>query len=134
MRRVGIDTNVILRLVVDDDEEQRRLVTAFGSGLNKEYRGLITLVALLEADWALRSQFGFTRRQSSEALRRLTHIRGVDVESHDAVVRALLTVDEANADFAGALIAERSVELGCEKTVTLDRKAANKVPSMELLS
>lgn len=134
MRLVGIDTNVILRLVVDDDEDQRRLVTAFGSGLNKEYRGLITLVALLEADWALRSQFGFTRRQSGEALRKLTHIRGVDVESYDVVVRALLTVDEANADFADALIAERSVELGCEKTVTLDRKAANKVPAMELLS
>ncbi len=49
-------------------------------------------------------------------------------------VRALLAVDEASADFADALIAERSAELGCEKTVTLDRKAAKKVPAMELLA
>lgn len=134
MKSVGIDTNVLLRLIVDDDERQRGLVANFGSKLNNEYRGLITLIALLEVDWALRSQYGFSRQQSSEALRKLTHIRGVDVESHDAVVRALLMVDEANADFADALLAERSMELGCERTMTLDRKAAKSIPSMELLS
>ena len=134
MNKLGIDTNVLLRLIVDDDEEQRKLVVGFGSKLNNEHRGMITLVALLETDWALRSQFGFSRQQSSEALRKLTHIRGVDVECHDVVVRALLLVDEANADFADALIAERSADLGCLHTVTLDQKAAKKVPGMELLA
>lgn len=64
---------------------------------------------------------------------RLTHIRGVDFESHDVLLRALRLVDETNADFADALIAERSAELGCERTVTLDRKAAARIPSMTLL-
>jgi predicted nucleic-acid-binding protein len=134
MNRVGIDTNILLRLIVNDDEAQRQLVTAFGSKLNKEYRGLITLVALLETDWALKSQFGFSRRQSSDALRKLTQIRGVDVECHDVVARALILVDESNADFADALIAERSADLGCMRTATLDQKAASKIPSMELLT
>ena len=64
MKRVGIDTNVLLRLFVDDDPEQRKIVTNFGSKLNQEYRGVVTLVSLVEMDWALRSQYGFDRRQS----------------------------------------------------------------------
>lgn len=134
MKRFGIDTTVLLRLIVDDDPEQRALVMKFGSGLNREYRGVITLVALLETDWALRSQFGFDRKQSSAALWKLMGVRGVEIESHDVVARALLSVDNSDADFADALIAEKSLELGCEAIVTLDQKAAKKVPSMQFLA
>ncbi len=134
MRRVGIDTNVLLRLLVDDDEAQRKRVRAFGTGLNKSHQGLITLLGILEVDWALRSQYGFTRRQCAHALRKLMQIRGVAVESHDVVVRALALVEDANADLADALIAERALELGCEATVTLDKKAASRIPSMTLLA
>jgi predicted nucleic-acid-binding protein len=134
MKRVGIDTNVLIRLIVDDDPNQRRIVTSFGSKLNLEYQGVVTLVSLLEMDWALRSQFGFDRRQSSEAIWKIARIRGLDVECHDVVVRALLLVETQNADFADALISERSADLGCDTTVTLDRKAAKKIPAMELLA
>lgn len=134
MRRVGIDTNVLLRLIVDDDPSQRKIVTDFGTKLNREYRGVVTLVSLLEMDWALRSQYGFDRRQAIVAIRKITQIRGVEVECHHVVARALLLVDVENADFADALISERAADLDCEATVTLDRKAAKKIPSMELLA
>lgn len=134
MKTVGIDTNILLRLIVDDDEKHRERVRAFGARLNTDYRGLITLLGILETDWALRSQYGFTRQQSSMAINKLMRIRGVEVECHDALVRALVLVEEANADLADALIAERSVELGCVQTMTLDRKAVQRIPSMELLS
>ena len=94
----------------------------------------MTLVSLVEMDWALRSQYGFDRRQSISAIRKITQIRGVEVECHDVVARALLIVDTDNADFADALISGRAADLGCEWTVTLDRKAAKKIASMELLT
>ena len=134
MRRLGIDTNVLLRLVVDDDPAQRKIVTNFGSKLNREYRGVVTLVSLLEMDWALRSQYGFDRHQSIGAIRKIMQIRGVDVECHDVAARALLLVETENAEFADALIAGRAADLGCERTVTLDRKAAKKIRTMELLT
>ena len=134
MRRLGIDTNVLLRLIVDDDPKQRRIVMDFGSQLNREYRGVVTLVSLLEMDWALRSQYGYPRRQSIAAIRKIMQIRGVEVECHDVVARALLLVDVENADFADALICGRAADLGSEKTVTLDRKAARRIPMMELLA
>jgi predicted nucleic-acid-binding protein len=134
MKRVGIDTNVLLRLLVDDDPDQRTIVTNFGSKLNQEYRGVVTLVSLVEMDWALRSQYGYERRESMSAIRKVTQIRGVEIECHDVVVRALLIVETDNADFADALISGRAADLGCEWTATLDRKAAKKIPSMVLLN
>ena len=133
MNSVGIDTNILLRLIVDDDERQREAVVRFGAKLNKELRGLITLVSLLETDWALRRRYGYTRRESIGAIRRLTGIRGVEVERHDVVVRAMHLVDLKNVDFADALLAGCAIEAGCDRVFTLDKKAAEAIPAMELL-
>jgi predicted nucleic-acid-binding protein len=134
VKLVGIDTNILLRLIVDDDERQRAAVLRFGEKLNKEFRGLITLVSLLETDWALRRQYGYSRRESIGAIRRLTGIRGVDVERHDVVTRAMHLVDLKNVDFADALLAGCASEEGCERVFTFDKGAAEAIPSMELLS
>ena len=134
MKRVGIDTNVLLRLFVDDDPVQREIVLRFGSGLNKDYTGTVTLVSLLEFDWALRSQYGYSRFGSLDAIKRLVRIRGIEVECHDVVVKALANVEDRNTDFADAVIAFRSQDLGCETTFTLDKSAAARIPGMELLT
>jgi predicted nucleic-acid-binding protein len=134
MRQVGIDTNVLLRLFVEDDPVQRETVLRFGSRLNKDYKGTVTLVSLLEFDWALRSQYRYSRAESLEAVKRLVRIRGIEVECHDVVVKALTNVESRNTDFADALIAFRSQDLGCASVFTLDEKAAARIPGMELLA
>jgi predicted nucleic-acid-binding protein len=134
MKRVDIDTNVPLRLVVNDDEARRQIVTSFGAELNREYRGVVTPVSLIEMDRALRSQYGFDRRQGIGAIRKIMQIRGLEVECHDVVAHALLIVDAESADLADALISARAADLDCEWTVTLDRKAAKKIPGMDLLA
>jgi predicted nucleic-acid-binding protein len=133
MRLVGLDTNVVIRLLVNDDPEQHRAALAFGAGLGKEYEAFLPLIAVLELDWALRAKLGFTRKQASFAIDRLLHTRGLIVEHHDLVVKALQLVNAENADFSDALIAGRAKECGCDKVVTFDRKAAEKIPEMELL-
>lgn len=134
MKNVGIDTNILLRLIVNDDPEQRKAVLKFGSGLNHEYRGFVSLVNLVEMDWALCSQYGFSRKQSIESIRKVTQMRGVDVESHQAVRRALMLADDRNVDLADALIAEKAAENDCSVTLTLDKRAASRIHGMELLA
>jgi predicted nucleic-acid-binding protein len=133
MKMFGLDTNIVIRLLVDDDPEQRRAALRFGEGLGKDYNAFLSLVGLLELDWALRSRLRFTRKDVVIAIDKLLHTRGVLVEHHDLVLRALRSVDASNADFADALIACRSLEEGCEVVKTFDRKAARSVPGMELL-
>lgn len=130
----GLDTNVVLRLLVDDDPLQRAAALKFGEGLGRGYSAFITLVSLLELDWALRSQYGFNRMHAVLAIQKLLHIRGLVVENHTLVVKALRFVESNDADFADALIACRSLEEGCESAKTFDQRAARKVPGMELLA
>ena len=134
MKSVGIDTNILLRLIVNDDPAQRQLVLKFGSLLNFDYRGFVSLVNLVEMDWALCSQYGFSRKQSIESIRKITQLRGVDVESHQAVKRALILAEERNVDLADALIAGQAGENSCAVTFTLDKRAAARIPGMELLA
>ncbi len=134
MTTIGIDTNILVRLLVDDDPLQRDAVRKFGERLGKDFSGYITTTTLLELYWALRSHYGFGRIDTISALRKIIRLRGVEIEQHDVVVRAIRTVEVQNADFADALIAERALEFGCDHVATLDKKAALRIPGMELLA
>ncbi len=134
MMQYGLDTNVLLRILISDDPQQADAARQFGAGFGKQYTGYITLISLLEMDWALRSQYGFARHDVVTAIGTLIRLRGVTVESHDLVLRALMQMEDANVDFADALIAARSLEAGCVSIKTFDKKAAARVPGMELLA
>ena len=131
--KIGIDTNVLIRLLVNDNPEQRKAVLAFGEGLGTSYEGFVTLISLVEMDWALRKQYGYSRDQSAAALRRITRIRGVEVQLRDSVVSAIDGVERGDGEFADVLIAHLCMDAGCDRVVTLDRKAATKIPVMEYI-
>jgi predicted nucleic-acid-binding protein len=134
VKRIGIDTNVLLRLVVDDDPAQRAAVLKFGEGLGRDYHGYVALICLVEMDWALRKQYRFSKGESVNALRKISRIRGIEVQMSDAVERALTSVEKADGDFADLLIAQLCLDAGCDHIVSLDKKAAAKIPVVELLT
>ena len=134
MIKVGIDTNVLLRLLVDDDPGQRDAVLSFGKGLGESHSGYITLISLVEMDWALRKQYGYSKQQSVSALQKITQVRGVEIQAPDAVVRTIQGVESGGGDFADLLISHLCLDAGCSHVVTLDKKAAAKIPVMELLA
>ncbi|HEV7255387.1 MAG TPA: type II toxin-antitoxin system VapC family toxin [Mesorhizobium sp.] len=134
MSATGIDTNVLLRLVLNDDLGQRALALRFGTSLRPDQPGFVNLVVLVELHWALRSRYRQPRAAALGAIRSLLRTRGLVFEGAEAVARALDRAARTGADFADAVIAERNLDLGCFKTVTFDQDAARLIPSMELLS
>ena len=134
MKKVGIDTNVLLRLLVDDDPVQREAVLSFGKGLGIDYIGYVTLISLVEMDWALRRQYGYSKQESVSAVQKVSQLRGVEIQSPDAVIRTIHGVENGNGDFADILIAHLCLDEGCDHVVTLDKKAAARIPVMELLA
>lgn len=134
MNMFGLDTNVVLRLFVKDDPKQHQAALRFGAEIGKSHTVFVTLITLIELDWALRSQYGYDRKQVMIAVQKLLNTRGLFVEGHDLVVKALRLVEKNNADFTDALIACRSASEGCTVTYTFDQKAARKIPGMELLT
>ena len=131
---VGIDTNVLLRLIVNDDEKQRAAAIAFGETLSEARPAFVTVLALVECDWALRRTYGYDRARRTDAISTLIRLRHVTVEAHGVVLEAISDARKYNADFADAIIARLSVANGCDHVVTFDKAASKRLATMTLLT
>ncbi|GAA4367273.1 PIN domain-containing protein [Agromyces bauzanensis] len=123
---VGIDTNVILRAVLDDDPVQSPEAKRLFRDLTSETPGFITQVSLVETYWVLARSIRMPRAACLTVIRALVETEVLEFDDGESVVRAL-TLAEDGADFANALI-EGTMELfGVTETVTFDRSAADRL-------
>jgi len=131
---IAIDTNVLVRLLVRDDEEQylaalRLLEQAEASGEPI----LIMLCALLETEWVLRSRYKLDRADIAASFMRLLESGDIEFEHEPTVEETLyLWARYPRADFADCLLAARAAQLGQSRFMTFDADAAE-LPRGELL-
>ena len=122
---LGIDTNVLVRFLVRDDQTQfekaRKLLKR---EVSNGRRVFINQLVLLETEWVLRSRYGLAKTQMLETISRLLDAPDIQLEDEPAVEEALFIWRDANADFADCLIGARNRRLGCRATVTFDTKAS----------
>lgn len=123
---IGIDTNIILRAVLGDDEHQSPVAAALFRSLTPERRGFITQVALAEVFWVLSRLEDLPRERVLETIRRLVETDTLEFDDGETVARALIFA-EGGADFADALIEGTMKYFGTTETVTFDRGAAEKL-------
>ena len=133
MMRFGVDANVLLRAMLNDDRDQSGLARELIAGLGEERRAYIGVPAVLEIFWVLRSRYRVPRQALHEMMSRLLTIKYLEVESSEAVAQALSMYQNGRAEFADALLAARNVEAGCASTYTFDQRAAKAIASMEKL-
>ncbi len=122
--RSAVDTNVLLRFLVDDGSGH---VAATRRVFAME-RVFVPLSVMLESEWVLRSSFGFTRLQICDAFDRLLGLETVTVQEVD-IVEAAVTSARKGMDFADALHWHASAD--CENFYTIDMKFARKAKGME---
>lgn len=130
----GIDTNVLLRAALQDDPIQSRQATEFLSKLTVEDPGYVPLAVALEFHWVLTTRYRIPRKIGASIFARLLAAETVEFAELDTLVEALYRTESLNADFADAVIAVLARRAGCKATVTFDRKSANRLPEMELLT
>jgi predicted nucleic-acid-binding protein len=120
----GLDTNVLVRYIMQDDAKQSPLATRLVESLSAEAPGFIPLVAVVELGWVLSSAYELDRSQLIEACEALLRTKELVVESAEVVWKALRIVQSSNTDFADCLVSCSAVAAGCAKTMTFDRGAA----------
>lgn len=121
---IGVDTNVLVRYVVRDDEAQFVAAAELLEGLSREQPGFVTQVVLVELYWVLSRGYHYPAATCLDLIKALISMDSLEFEDGEGAVRAL-TLSEAGADFPDALI-HGSMELfGVAETVTFDRRAAN---------
>ena len=122
---IGVDTNVIVRYLTQDDPQQSATATRFLENvLSAENPGHVPLVVLAEVAWVLTSLYTVDRAGLVTILSGLLTTVQLHVESAELVWRALRRFERSKADFSDALILECATEAGCSRAVTFDRQAA----------
>lgn len=116
--RIVADTNVLLRVIVDDDPEQSRLAA---QALEEAEIVAISLHSLCEMAWVLDRRYEASRTDIADAIRRLIGTRNVAVDR--PAVEAGLSVLDAGGDFADGVIAHEGRWLGGESFISFDRRA-----------
>ena len=129
---IGLDSNLLVRYVTQDDPVQSSVATRLFESLTPEEPGFVSLVALIEMVWVLRSSYEASRAQIQRVLEMLLRARGIVIEQSALVWMALGAYSRGNADFGDYLIAGSGREAGCEHTWTFDRDAAS-TAGMKLL-
>lgn len=129
---IGLDTNVLVRYIMQDDTKQAAKATKLVESLSPEQPGFVTLVSVVELVWVLSSCFDLRREQIAQALDALLRAKQLVVDQADQVVRALRTYNSSSADFADCLIERTASSAGCAKTMTFD-VAASKQAGMTLI-
>lgn len=122
---IGLDTNILVRLLVEDEPVQTAQAQHFiESRCTPESPGFINCVVLAELVWVLDSVYQFRRAEIAAAIERLLAGRDRIVEHHDQVEQVLVEYRSGGIDFTDSMIARINRVRGCEATATFDRKAA----------
>lgn len=121
----GLDTNVIIRYLVQDDPAQAAIASRiFEKELSTSNKGHICAVVLCEIAWVLLRSYKQEKTAVQQVIRTLLLADTIEIEHRDAVWRALRDYETGDADFSDYLIAHVNQERGASITLTLDRSAA----------
>jgi len=122
---LGIDTNVLVRFLLRDDESQfekaRRLIRREVAAGRRVF---VSQLVLLETEWVLRSRYGLQKSEIIEAVSGLLDANDVQFEGEPAIEEALFVWKDRSVGFADCLIGAQNRRLGCSATATFDVKAS----------
>jgi predicted nucleic-acid-binding protein len=120
---IGVDTNVLLRLWLDDDPAQGARIDAL-LARHGQMPGslLVTDVVLVEAVWTLKSAFAQDRSAQARAVRSLLDEAAFAFEDREAVAAALALFEAGSTcGYSDCLIVAKHARHGCDFTATFDR-------------
>ena len=129
---IGLDTNVLVRYIMQDDPKQSAKATRLIESLSADEAGFVPVVAVVELVWVLGSCYDLSRQQVAQALEALLRTKQLVLDRAEQVSKALRVFSAGPADFADCLIERTAQSAGCERTMTFD-VGASKSAGMALI-
>ncbi|HWF96731.1 MAG TPA: type II toxin-antitoxin system VapC family toxin [Xanthobacteraceae bacterium] len=121
---IGLDTNVLLRLFVEeDDPQQSERARAFVERVGSDQPCLVNAVVLAEFVWALAKPLRRPKGEIVKYLEALLDADDLEIERRSAARAAVEAYRVGKADFADYLLAGINAELGCASTASFDAEA-----------
>ena len=125
---IGLDTNVLLRYLVQDDPVQSpRATEIILRRLSKQEPGFISLVTIIEFVWVLKSLYKRSRQQIANDIEMLLAADTLEIQNEQEVYLAVVALRNGTGTFEDALIGSLGLWRRCSTTLTFDEKAANRL-------
>jgi predicted nucleic-acid-binding protein len=122
----GLDTNVLVRYLTEDDPVQAQRAAAFiQTMVARGERTFISPVVLCELSWVLRAAYDVSKVDLLLTLEHLLATAHFVVGNKDVVRAAVDAYRKGRAEFADFVIGALNVDAGCQRTVTFDRRLRN---------
>lgn len=119
---IALDTNVLVRFVVEDDARQTAAAAKLVDQAVADDQPLfVSDVVLCEFVWVLGGSYRVPRAEIGRVLRELVRARHLSFDAPDQLVRALEAFLLGKGDFADYVIQEHARTAGCETVATFDR-------------
>lgn len=129
----ALDTNVLVRFLVQDDEIQALAATKLLSGAEAEKQPLfISNAVVLELMWVLRSVYAVPRQAILASLNDLLSMSALHFQDQLIIRDFVNSAKDNTYDLADLLISNIARGKGCNTTITFDKKAS-KAPYFTLL-
>jgi predicted nucleic-acid-binding protein len=120
----GLDTNVLIRYLTQDDPIQARKATEIiERQLSPEQSGFVSLVAMVETVWVLESVYDLAPAEIAGAVERMLQADSLAIQNEQEVFTAAQALKSGRGAFADALIGALGTWAGCQSTWTFDKKA-----------
>lgn len=123
---IGLDTNIIVRYLTQDDPDQASRAGQVMDSLSPDNPGFVSIVVWAELYWVLTRAYGFSREEVVERLAALALADEIRPEDPTGISRAVAAT-RRGADFADALVDAAAHQSGCATVVTFDRRAADRL-------
>lgn len=118
----GLDTNVLVRYLVQDDAAQaRRAAKEIEAGSDAGEIYFIADVVVCELVWVLDRAYGYSRAQIGDALEGILQTRSFHFVDKDLLWQGLGDYKKGRGDFVDYVIGRVGEKSGCEKTLSFDR-------------
>ena len=130
---IAVDTNVLARLFVTDNEKQHAAAVRFFSARSSADRAFVSLAVQAELVWLLAQTLNFPLERVRAALAAMLSSADFEIEHRELLEAAVEAMSAKQLDLADFLIAGMAKKVGCSATVTFDKDAAKYISGMELL-
>lgn len=131
---IGLDTNVLLRYLVQDDAMQSpRAAEIIERRLTQQDPGFVSLVSILEIAWVLASLFKRSREEVANHIEMILAADTLEVQNEQEVYQAVIALRSGSGTFEDALIGALGSWRGCSATLTFDQNAARRMHGFQLI-
>ena len=131
---IGIDTNVLVRYITQDDEVQSGIATEFIENYclsgNKIF---VNNLVICELVWVLKKCYKLSKPKTINVIENILQISQFSIENVQIMWQALTDYKKGPADFADYVVGRTNTFNNCDETVTFDEKAS-KSKGFSLLS